>query len=215
MGYVYEDPHPVSPERKFDYTPANWMFFLNTRYNPTEVKNKINAIMRNNNTPQIKIREHNVDYRLLKQFLKLDENGNIQNKYLNEIAEIEDKYFGTDFKLEFRKCKEKFFKKEYSSAMRDLRALIQASQTKICDKFNIDPGEKPDITNLAGKLKSNGAIRYEVHNQLLAFASIGNYSSHGVFPTSYDLENRIVNNKFFITFYLGCYLLKELENAIK
>lgn len=215
MGYVYEDPNPVTPEKGFDYTSANWMFFLNTKYNLPEVKNKINVIIRNNDATQIKIREHDIDYRLFKQFLRLDENSNIQESYLNEIAKIEDKYFGRDFNLEFKRCKEKFYKKEYSSAMRDLRALIQTAQTKICDKFNIDIGEKPDITNLAGKLKSNDVIRYEIHTQLLAFASIGNYSSHGIFPTPYDLENRIIRNKFFITFYLGCYLLKELENALK
>lgn len=213
MGYIHEDK-ATSVDKRFITKPAHWIFFINTQYTTAEVKDRINNIIRKIGGIEIKIREHDLDYEVLKHFLGQDKSGETQNNFLNEIAEIDKGIFGKEFETEYKNCKDKFFKEDFASAMRDLRALVQTALTKICFKHSLEIGEKPDITNLSGRLRSKEVIKYEIHNQLLAFTSIANYSSHGVFPTFYDLEDKIVSNKFFLSFYLGCYLLKELENLL-
>jgi hypothetical protein len=170
MGYIHKDIKATSVDKRFITKPAQWIFFINIQHTAAEVKDRINNIIRKIGGIEIKIREHDLDYELLKHFLGLDKSNEIQNNFLNEIAEIDKGIFGKEFETEDKNCKNKFFKEDFASAMRDLRALVQTALTKICFKHSLEIGKKLDITNLSGGgLRSKEVIRYEIHNQLLAF----------------------------------------------
>ena len=116
--------------------------------------------------------------------------------------------------LPFVSFKNRYERREYPQALRDLRALVQQAQVNVLLKNNVGIPDRPDINKLANALVSNKIIDGRLLHWFLSFTSIANLASHGDFPSDSDMNNTAVRRRVFMGFKLGIHLLKELDTLV-
>ncbi|HJT10255.1 MAG TPA: hypothetical protein VJ771_05670 [Candidatus Nitrosotalea sp.] len=173
-------------------------------------------------TIKTKVERKNFDiiYESLEKFLQKKAIGFRTELEYDDIhmsfAEPSEEAFGNDFVHSYSKFKERYDAKDYSGALRDLRALVQEAMEITCRKKNADLGnlKNRNIGNISGKMKDSQLIDESLYGWFFAFSAGANNASHRGYPTKQDMENHTLRQRVMVTFLLGTHLVDELESIL-
>lgn len=164
------------------------------------------------------LRRYDVDYEDLKMFLLKnathffsiynEENYNLIRYWMRPYRVIGDS------KNKFEEFVERYEKKKYPQALRDLRALVQDAQEYVLMEKGVETPEKPDIRKFTHILIKNNIIDGRLENWFAAFTSIANLATHGDFPNEEEIDDLIIVRRVHMTIKLGLHLLKELDSIL-
>jgi len=117
---------------------------------------------------------------------------------------------------EFEGFMQRLEKKQYSQALRDLRALVQQAQENVVRSVSLDASHisDPDVNKLASLLIEHKYIDGRLRSWFTAFTSIANLASHGDFPTKKNMTDPLLRTRVLLTFHIGIYLIDELNQIV-
>jgi hypothetical protein len=167
---------------------------------------------------EVDLKKYDVPYQeleifLLKEYERLYSlNGDKDIKSLFRYDESLEVLSGSGVDLE--NVLDGFQRRNYSQALRDLRALVQSAEENLIARRGISRPPKPNVNNLAEVLIKANVIDKGLDLWFLAFSSIANNASHNTgFPTEQYMKDPVLQKRVFLTFYLGVHLLEELNKA--
>lgn len=129
-----------------------------------------------------------------------------------------EKIFGKEYVKAFLQFADSYKNKEYSNALRDLRALVQHGLEivikKKCENINLKQNEL-NIWTLSDILIKEKILKEELKHWFSAFSSVANNSSHRLFPDKNDLETPNVEDRVILAISVGMYLIHELDVSLR
>lgn len=202
-----------------------WVFFPNASgidsggaHHTYRYFEELIALLSNN--LEVDLRKIDVPYPELESFLyknSTDFRSLSRDNQLEDFAGFSRPYKVLENSIdEFESFIKKLENNEYSSALRDLRALVQQSLENLIETKDIETPKLSytNINQLASILIDKGIIENRLKAWFEAFTSYANLASHRSFPTSEEMKNSVFRKRMMLTYYLGLQLLNEMENVM-
>ena len=123
------------------------------------------------------------------------------NSYL-----LRTQYFNTKFWIEYELFIHAYKAGYYDKALRDLRALVEASLDTAYSKFNVEKKKYKEISQLCEQLASAGYIPGYLQRWVSAFITIANKPAHGKTPNINEKQLQMI-------ILLGMEIISVIEDA--
>jgi hypothetical protein len=182
------------------------------------LKETESLIKRLSRKKKVEVRRFDIDCEQFEEFLKNHADGfPLSHEFAKpDPPSLSEELFGSDFIEASTKFEQRYESKDYSQALRDLRALVQEAQEIVLKKKLGRGAEREDsVAKLGNILVDNKIVDESMRHWFAAFASVANHSSHKSYPSKTEIEDYDIRNRIMLTFEIGRQLILELSKIME